>query len=163
MRIASSMFLILLVGCAAPAAEKANTSTTSANEPPSVPSGSAIAAPTDVAAPPADAQTTDSGLAYRVLSAGTGSRHPTATDKVEVHYTGWTTDGEMFDSSVARGMTATFPLNGVIKGWTEGLQRMVEGEKTRFWIPADLAYGDNPRPGAPSGTLVFDVELIAIK
>ena len=91
-------------------------------------------------APPADAKKTASGLAYKVLQPGTGTRHPTATSQVTVHYSGWTTDGKMFDSSVTRGEPATFPLNGVIKGWTEGLQLMVEGEKARFWIPEDLAY-----------------------
>ena len=82
---------------------------------------------------------------------------------VEVHYSGWTTDGKMFDSSVTRGEPATFPLNGVIPGWTEGVQLMVVGEKTRFWIPGNLAYDNSPRPGAPTGTLVFDVELLSIK
>jgi FKBP-type peptidyl-prolyl cis-trans isomerase len=121
-------------------------------------------APADVAAPPDDAQKTASGLAYKQIEKGSGTLHPSATSLVEVHYSGWTTDGKMFDSSVRRGQTATFPLNGVIAGWTEGLQLMVEGEKARFWIPGKLAYGDKPtRPGAPAGTLVFDVELIAIK
>ncbi len=119
-----------------------------------------IAAPADVAAPPADAERTASGLASKVLTPGTGKKHPAATDKVEVHYTGWTTDGKMFDSSVARGKTSSFPLNRVIKGWTEGLQLMVVGEKRRFWIPQDLAYGG--RPGKPAGMLVFDVELLGI-
>jgi peptidylprolyl isomerase len=122
-----------------------------------------IPAPSDVAAPPKDAQKTPSGLASKVVTPGTGKTHPTATQEVTVHYTGWTTDGKMFDSSVARGEPATFPLNQVIKGWTEGVQLMVVGEKRRFWIPANLAYGDNPRPGAPKGMLVFDVELISIK
>lgn len=116
--------------------------------------------PADVAAPPADATTTSSGLAYKVLRPGTGTAKPTRRSTVEVHYTGWTTDGKMFDSSIARGETATFPLDGVIRGWTEGLQLMVEGEKTRFWIPAKLAYG-NER-GKPQGMLVFDVELVKI-
>jgi len=98
-----------------------------------------------------------------VLEKGKGTRHPSATDTVQVHYSGWTTDGKMFDSSVARGEPIAFPLSNVIKGWTEGVQLMVEGEKTRFWIPAELAYGSNPRPGAPSGMLVFDIELLAIK
>jgi FKBP-type peptidyl-prolyl cis-trans isomerase len=121
-------------------------------------------APPDVAAPPAEAKKTSSGLAYRVLEKGNGTRHPTATSVVEVHYSGWTTDGKMFDSSIARGRTVAFPLDGVIAGWTEGLQLMVEGEKARFWIPGALAYGDEPTsPGAPAGTLVFDVQLIAIK
>ncbi len=122
----------------------------------------APAAPADVAAAPADAAKTASGLASKVITKGTGSAHPTATDTVTVHYSGWTTDGKLFDSSVKKGEPASFPLNGVIKGWTEGVQLMVEGEKRRFWIPADLAYGDNPGGGGPSGLLVFDVELIKI-
>jgi len=77
-----------------------------------------------------------------------------------VHYSGWTTDGKGFDSSVARGQPATFPLDRVISGWTEGLQLMVEGEERRFWIPVELAY--QGRPGKPAGMLVFDVELLKI-
>ncbi len=119
-----------------------------------------IPAPDDVAAPPAEAETSASGLASRVIEAGSGSVHPTATSNVTVHYTGWTTDGRMFDSSVARGQPSTFPLNGVIRGWTEGVQLMVVGEKRRFWIPEALAYGGRR---APFGMLVFDVELIAIQ
>jgi peptidylprolyl isomerase len=120
--------------------------------------------PKDVKAAPKDAKKTTSGLAYKVLQKGKGKEHPTATSRVTVHYSGWTTDGKMFDSSVARGQPATFPLNGVIKGWTEGVQLMTVGEKTRFWIPGDLAYGDKPsRPGAPSGMLVFDIELISVQ
>jgi FKBP-type peptidyl-prolyl cis-trans isomerase len=119
-----------------------------------------IPAPKDVAAPPKDAKKTKSGLAYKVQQKGTGKVHPTAQDQVQVHYSGWTTDGKMFDSSVMRGSPATFPLGAVIPGWTEGVQLMVEGEKTRFWIPVELAY--NNRPGKPPGMLVFDVELIKI-
>ncbi len=120
--------------------------------------------PADVKAPPATAKKTASGLAYRVLTPGKGTRHPLPTDHVSVHYSGWTTDGKMFDSSVTRGEPASLGLNQVIKGWTEGIPLMVEGEKTRFWIPAALAYGDPPkRPGAPAGMLVFDVELLAIQ
>ena len=118
--------------------------------------------PADVSTVSEDAVTTESGLAYKVLTEGTGSETPDASDRVTVHYSGWTTDGEMFDSSVQRGQPATFPLNRVIRGWTEGLQMMVQGEKRRFWIPANLAYGDNPPPGAPAGTLVFDVELLEV-
>jgi peptidylprolyl isomerase len=119
------------------------------------------AVPEDVAAAPKSAKKTASGLAYRVLTKGKGKKHPQATDRVEVHYSGWTTDGKMFDSSVARGEPAQFRLDQVIKGWTEGVQLMVEGEKTRFWIPAELAYGATPkRPGAPAGMLVFDIELL---
>jgi peptidylprolyl isomerase len=120
--------------------------------------------PSDVAEAPKDAKKTASGLAYKLLKHGKGKDHPTADSTVEVHYTGWTTDGKLFDSSVVRGQPATFPLGGVIKGWTEGLQLMVAGDKARFWIPGNLAYGDTPsRPGAPAGTLVFDVELLSIK
>jgi FKBP-type peptidyl-prolyl cis-trans isomerase len=119
--------------------------------------------PTDVKAAPKTATKTPSGLSYRVLQKGTGKVHPLPTNRVTVHYTGWTTDGKMFDSSVTRGQPTTFGLNQVIKGWTEGVQLMVVGEKTRFWIPAELAYGTNPRPGAPSGMLVFDIELINIQ
>jgi peptidylprolyl isomerase len=120
-----------------------------------------IPAPEDVSAPPADAERTASGLASRVLEPGTGSVHPGPRDGVTVHYTGWRAEnGEMFDSSVARGEPTTFTLNRVIPGWTEGLQLMVEGEKRRLWIPAELAY--EGRPGRPQGMLVFDVELLRI-
>ncbi|MFO0744143.1 MAG: FKBP-type peptidyl-prolyl cis-trans isomerase [Myxococcota bacterium] len=126
-----------------------------------VPAPKPIPAPADVAAPPADAQKTASGLAYKVLTPGKGGAKPTAASEVTVHYSGWTTDGKMFDSSVQRGEPATFPLGGVIAGWTEGLQLMEVGEKARFWIPEALAY--KGRPGKPAGMLVFDVELLSIK
>jgi peptidylprolyl isomerase len=100
-------------------------------------------------------------LAYKILKAGTGSAHPTDSDKVAVQYTGWQTDGTTFDSSFKRGRPATFRVNGVIAGWTEALQLMVEGEQIRVWIPEDLAY--KGRKGRPSGMLVFDVELLEIK
>ncbi len=116
--------------------------------------------PPDVAAPPADAEVTASGLASKKLAAGTGTRHPTRAGIVKVHYTGWTTDGKMFDSSIAKGVPAVFKLAQVIPGWTEGLQLMVEGEKRRFWIPKKLAY--RGQPGMPEGMLVFDVELVEI-
>lgn len=117
-------------------------------------------APPDVAAPPDDAACTETGLCSRVLAAGVGEQHPDAWDEVTVHYSGWTTDGNLFDSSHTRGQPATFPLNRVIPGWTEGLQLMVVGEKRRFWIPVELAY--NNQPGRPAGMLVFDVELLGI-
>ncbi len=108
--------------------------------------------------------TTASGLQYEVISKGAGTVNPKATDKVEVHYHGTLIDGSVFDSSVERGKTATFGLNQVIKGWTEGLQYMQEGDKFRFVIPADLAYGDrSPSPKIkPGSTLIFEVELIKI-
>jgi len=114
-------------------------------------------APPDVKAVPSDAKRTASGLAYKVLTPGTGTRHPSSRSQVTVHYSGWTTDGKMFDSSVTRGEPATFPLDGVIAGWTEGVQLMVEGEKARFWIPEALAYKGQ---SAPYGMLVFDIELL---
>jgi len=117
--------------------------------------------PPDVAAPPADATTTSSGLAYKVLRSGSGERHPFRGSKVVVHYSGWTTDGRMFDSSVLRGTPAEFQLDQVIRGWTEGMQLMHVGEKTRFWIPSKLAYGNDKTK--PQGMLVFDIELIAIR
>ncbi len=99
----------------------------------------------------------------RSTKPGTGPT-PTAADQVKVHYEGTLTDGTVFDSSIKRKEPATFPLGGVIKGWTEGLQLLVVGDKARFWIPGALAYGDHPeRPGTPAGTLVFDVELLEIK
>jgi peptidylprolyl isomerase len=125
------------------------------------PSAHTIPAPSDVAAPPADAETTASGLASKVLKPGTGTVHPALTDSVKVHYTGWTTDGKMFDSSVVRGTPISFRLDHVIAGWSEGVQLMVEGEKRRLWIPAKLAY--EGKPDRPQGMLVFDVELIKIE
>ena len=121
----------------------------------------AIPAPADVAAPPADATTTSSGLATKVLTPGTGTRHPRPNSRVNVHYSGWTTDGQMFDSSVARNEPISFGLNQVIPGWTEGVQLMVEGETRRLLIPETLAYAG--MRGAPQGMLVFDVELIKIE
>lgn len=122
-----------------------------------------LKAPADVAAAPADAKATASGLKSKVIKKGTGEKNPAATDTVTVHYSGWTIDGKLFDSSHKRNKKASFPLNRVIKGWTEGLQLMVVGEKRRFWIPAELAYGNNPGGGRPGGLLVFDVELFEIK
>jgi peptidylprolyl isomerase len=121
-----------------------------------------IPAPPDVAAPPPDAQKTASGLASKVLTPGTGKDHPGPDDRVKVNYTGWTKSGKMFDSSVKHGAPLEFRVTEVIKGWSEGLQLMVNGEKRRFWIPSALAYGDSARmPGAPTGDLVFDVELLS--
>ena len=117
--------------------------------------------PPDVAVPPADATSTSSGLYYKVIKAGTGSGRPTARDNVTVHYSGWTTAGALFDSSVLKGAPVTLDLNNVIRGWTEGLQLMVEGERTRFWIPEKLAY--RGERGKPRGMLVFDIDLIRIQ
>jgi FKBP-type peptidyl-prolyl cis-trans isomerase len=118
-------------------------------------------APPDVAGPPPNATVTKSGLAYRVLRKGTGTRHPKLGSTVVVHYTGWQTTGHRFDSSVLRGEPAEFPLQDVIAGWREGIQLLTEGERARLWIPENLAY--KGQRGKPMGTLVFDVELIKIK
>lgn len=109
--------------------------------------------------------TTASGLQYEVLVKGKGDKSPVATDLVTVHYQGTTTDGNEFDSSYSRGEPATFPLNRVIAGWTEGVQLMKEGDKFRFYIPSDLAYGERGAGGAigPNEALIFDVELIKIQ
>ncbi len=108
-------------------------------------------------------KTTASGLQYKVLKLGNGEK-PKATDKVKVHYTGKTIDGKVFDSSVERGTPAEFPLNGVIKGWTEGVQLMPVGSKFQFFIPYELAYGERGagKRIAPFSTLIFEVELLDI-
>ncbi len=114
--------------------------------------------------PQESTKTTASGLKYKILKHGSGTVSPTATDNVTVHYQGSLLDGTVFDSSVDRGQSATFPLNQVIKGWTEGLQLMKEGDKFRFEIPANLAYGENGAGDKipPNSTLVFEVELIKV-
>lgn len=115
------------------------------------------------ALPADDAQVTASGLKYEVVEEGSG-RSPGARDKVTVHYAGWLTDGTLFDSSYSRGQTIQFPLDGVIAGWTEGVQQMKEGSTYRFLIPPQLAYGPSGAPPVigPNATLVFQVELIQV-
>src|SRR5436190_19284210 len=139
-----NLFVIALVAAAAAQATTLNV----------------IPPPADVAAPPGDATKTKSGLASKVITPGSGSEHPSATDFVSIHYTGWTTDGKMFDSSVSRGKPATFRVDRVIPGFSEGLQLMTGGEKRRLWIPESLAY--KGQPATPAGTLVFDLVLMDI-
>jgi len=122
------------------------------------------AVPAEITAAPSTATRTESGLAHQLLRPGSGKTRPTAQDTVRVHYSGWTTNGKMFDSSVQRGQPISFPLGGVIRGWTEGLQLMKPGGKFKFIIPPELGYGEG---GAgqmigPNATLRFDVELIAV-
>ena len=122
--------------------------------------------PEDVSAPPEDALTHDKGLRSKILLPSLRDPpepSPRSDDTVTVHYTGWTTDGAMFDSSLIRNTPATFPLSQVIEGWQLGIPLMLPGEKRRFWIPASLAYGDYARGGSPTGMLVFDVQLLSIE
>lgn len=109
-------------------------------------------------------KTTDSGLQYRVITAGTGA-NPSATDTVKVHYRGTLIDGQEFDSSYNRGEPATFPVNGVIKGWQETLPMMKEGGKWEIFVPSELAYGDQGAGGSigPNETLIFEIELLSIE
>ncbi len=118
--------------------------------------------PADVAAPPADAKRTASGLAYKSISPGKGA-HPDKDDRVSIDFTGWTPDGHMFDSTFTNdhGPT-TFHLNRGVPGWVEGIQLMREGETMRFWIPAKLFFGDKPPEGQPKGDVVFDIHLVKI-
>ena len=119
-----------------------------------------IPAPADVAVMPGDVTMTAEGVGIRVLSTGDGENFPTLTDDVTIHYTGWTTDGEMFDSSVARGETNTFPLGVLIAGWKSAVVHMSKGEKALLWIPGPLAYDyEGAREDAPKGMLVFEIEL----
>jgi peptidylprolyl isomerase len=109
-------------------------------------------------------KTTASGLQYQVLQQGSGDRHPTATSTVRVHYHGTLINGTVFDSSVERGETISFPLNRVIAGWTEGVQLMKVGDKFRFFIPSGLGYGNRSTGKIPAGSvLIFDVELFEIQ
>ena len=117
--------------------------------------------PPDVAKPPSDAQKTAKGLFYKVEKAGKGGPKPKVTDTVKVNYTGWTTDGRMFDSSTTRQQAAEFNLQNVVEGWKDGIPMMSVGDKYRFWVPVELAYKN--APGKPQGMLVFDVELVEIK
>lgn len=110
--------------------------------------------------------TLPSGLQYEVLKAGTDNTHPTLASRVKCHYTGTLLNGTKFDSSVDRGEPITFPLSNVIAGWQQALPLMTVGSKWKLYIPADLAYGDNPQPGGaitPGATLIFEVELLGIE
>lgn len=111
-----------------------------------------------------DVLTTASGLQYQILNKGTGTTHPTASSTVKVHYHGTLLDGTVFDSSVERNEPISFPLNRVIAGWTEGVQLMVEGDKFKFFIPPQLAYGNSAAGKIqPGSTLIFEVELLKIQ
>lgn len=151
--------LCLLTACNKPAETSATPAGTNASTSPQ-------AAPAAAAAKTENAMTTTaSGLKYQVLKRGTGTVSPKATDTVNVHYHGTLLSGVVFDSSVQRGQPIAFPLNAVIPGWTEGVQLMKVGDKFKFEIPPNLAYGPNsPSPLIPpNSTLVFEVELLGIQ
>lgn len=152
-RLSLALILIAMFGAACTLKEKEEEKVTGAR-------GLVFPAPKDVAAPPADALKTPSGLASKVLIVGLGTIHPTATSTVTVHYTGWTADGKMFETSRG-GAPPTFSLTQVVDGWKEGVQLMVTGETRRFWIPANLAYAKDPT--APQGQLCFEIELLDIR
>ncbi len=120
-------------------------------------------APSDVAAMPAEASKTASGLAYRIIKKGNGKTHPSLQSIITIDYSGWTPDGKLFDSSITRGEKAVFPLNGLISGWKEGLTLMSPGDTYRFWIPGHLAYDSIPNANGPKGMLVFDVTLYSFE
>ncbi|MEX2272199.1 MAG: FKBP-type peptidyl-prolyl cis-trans isomerase [Vicinamibacterales bacterium] len=149
----------LLIGLLALATAACENGCTRNSNPDAPPAAGEIPAPPDVEAPPADAERTASGLASKLIKPGTGTTHPRRSSRVRAHYTGWTTDGKMFETST-RGEPIVFGLTEVIPGWTEGLQLMVAGETRRLWIPVELAY--NNAPGRPAGMLVFDVEVVDI-
>lgn len=162
MRTVLGFAVLGLLCAAAPAVAVADDKPAEVAAKPALPD---LPAPSDVAAPPADGEKSKTGLVTKVLAKGTGSAHPTPGCEVKVRYSGWMTDGKLFDTSEKKGagFVAQFPIDLLIKGWQEGLKLMVVGEKRRMWVPADIAYGDTPRrPGGPHGMLVFDVELIDI-
>jgi FKBP-type peptidyl-prolyl cis-trans isomerase len=117
-------------------------------------------APDDVAAPPKDAQKSPRGVFYKVLEKGDSDVHASVDKNFKAHYTGWTTDGKMFDSSVVKGRPIEFPLNQMIEGWKDAIPLMAIGDRFRLWIPEELAY--KGQPGRPAGMLVFDVELLGV-
>ncbi len=119
-----------------------------------------IQAPKNVYGIPANATVLPSGVAILTLAKGDGKESPTLTDDVTIHYTGWQTDGKMFDSSRLRGKPSTFPLGRLIAGWQKAVPHMTKGEILQIWIPGDLAYDlRTDRPTAPKGMLVFEIEL----
>lgn len=156
-RLAATLALtLLLVGC--------NNSTQSTGDN-KTPTNAPAAAGGGSSGAGTEMKTTPSGLKYQVLKQGTGTVSPKATDRVKVHYHGTLLNGTVFDSSVQRNDPATFPLNAVIAGWTEGVQLMKVGDKFKFEIPPNLAYGPEGRPPVipPNSTLVFEVELLEIQ
>src|ERR1051325_6421357 len=152
---------LFLAGCSKESSQTSAPKETSTNAPAATPGASAAAG----SGQSNEMKTTASGLKYQVLKSGPGKVSPKPTDTVNVHFHGTLLNGTVFDSSVERGQPISFPLNGVIPGWTEGLQLMKVGDKFKFEIPPNLAYGANsPSPKIPpNSTLVFEVELLGIQ
>lgn len=122
------------------------------------------ATPIDLMHPPSTATITPSGVALQVLAKGSGTIHPTASSRVSMHYSTWTAEGKLFETTVTSGHPGTFVMGNLLPGWREGVESMVVGEKTRLWIPAALAYGAKPASRKlPAGNLVFDVQLLGIE
>ncbi len=170
--MAASTAALVLVGCnqGTPTSPQTANSDSSASPSSASPSSASPSASISTNAPAAAGSqewtTTPSGLKYQVLKKGTGTVSPKPTDTVKVHYQGTLLDGTVFDSSIQRGEPISFPLNAVIPGWTEGLQLMKVGDKFKFQIPPNLAYGAESPPGSkipPNSTLVFEVELLGIQ
>lgn len=154
------LLALFTLGCVTTPAPAPKSAEEEMPEPPLVadPRSDPTQAPADVGAPPKNAVEYRGVKSVR-LKEGNGTVHPGTFSVVRVNYTGWTTDGQMFDSSYTRGTPAEFPLNGVILGWRHGLRQMVKGERRLFWIPPQLAYEGS---SGPQGMLVFDVELLDI-
>lgn len=122
------------------------------------------ATPADLMKPPRDSILLPSGLAFQVLEEGTGKDHPAASSRVSMHYSAWTAAGKLFETTLTTGQPGAFPVGSLLPGWREGVLHMVVGEKARLWLPASLAYGEKPAGRKlPAGSLVFDVELLAIE
>jgi len=119
--------------------------------------------PDNIRLPPSTALRTASGLRYVILKRGAGNTHPVADSVIEIDYTGWDFQGQMFDSSLPRGKPSQFSLTSLIKGWQEGVLLMSPGDTFRFWIPGNLAYDGNPGGDSPKGKLVFDITLYSFK
>jgi peptidylprolyl isomerase len=120
--------------------------------------------PADLKAPAGNAVKTASGLAFQVLKNGSGTQHPSMTSQVTLHYSGWTSDGKLFESTAMAGHPAIFHVGTTLPAWREVLPQMVPGEKLRLWVPAALAYGDRPvNHDNPAGSLVYDIELLQLQ
>ena len=118
--------------------------------------------PLDLKVPPRNATKLESGVSFRRIKKGGGTQHPSGKSRMLLHFSGWTTNGDLVESSVMAGQPASFDMLTVLRGWREALLQMVPGDKVRVWIPAAMAFGDKPRRGQPRGDLVYELELISL-